>query len=122
MTFNFLNLAIRFFLEMISLIVVGMYGWRLSETSTKYIYGIGLPLVLAIAWGVFNVPGDPSRSGNAPVVVTGFVRLMIELLFFACGAYALISLNYRTAGIAFICIVVVHYLVSFDRISWLLKQ
>lgn len=120
MSFYFLNLAIRFCLEMTTLIAVGMYGWQQSDTWHRWLYAIGLPMLLSVTWGVFNVPGDPSRGGNAPVVVPGFVRLIIEALFFASGAYALISLGYSTIGGIFIVIVIVHYLASFNRVLWIL--
>lgn len=122
MSLYFLNLALRFCLEMTALIGVGMWGWHQTDGWRRYLFAIGLPLILSAIWGVFNVPGDPSRSGNAPVVVPGFVRLVIEALFFACGGYALISLGHVTIGGTFIVVVIVHYMASFNRILWLLKR
>ena len=42
--------------------------------------GIQTPIIIAVVWGTFAVPDDPSRSGAAPIVVAGFVRLAIELV------------------------------------------
>jgi hypothetical protein len=122
MSLFFLNLALRFCLELTVLISVGMWGWQTSEQWTRYVAAIGLPMILAIIWGVFNVPGDPSRSGNAPVVVPGIVRLLIEMVFFAAGAWALISLGYLSFCGSFIVLLIIHYLASYHRIAWLLKQ
>jgi len=121
MSLFFLNLAIRFCLEIGVLIAVGMWGWQQTDGWMRWVIAIGLPLVLSVIWGVFNVPGDPSRSGAAPVAVPGVVRLLIEAAFFTFGAWALMSLGYRTFGGVFIIVVIVHYLVSFNRILWLLK-
>jgi hypothetical protein len=122
MSLYLLNLVFRFCLEMASLIAVGMWGWHPTDGWLRYVLAIGLPLILSTIWGVFNVPGDPSRSGNAPVVVPGILRLFIELIFFACGAYAFLSLGYQAIGGTFIILVILHYLASFNRISWLLKR
>ena len=122
MSLYFINLAIRFCLEITALIAVGMYGWHQSDSWLRYVYATGLPLLLSVIWGVFNVPGDPSRGGSAPVPVPGFVRLIIEAAFFACGAYALISLGYATAGWIFTVVIIVHYLASFNRVLWILSN
>lgn len=103
------------------LVAVGMWGWHQADGWMRWVIAIGVPMMLSVIWGVFNVPGDPSRSGEAPVVVPGIVRLLIEAAFFIFGSWALMSLGYRAFGGAFIVIVVVHYLVSFNRILWLLK-
>jgi Protein of unknown function (DUF2568) len=121
MSLYFLNLALRFFLEMTAIIGVGMWGWHRADDLTKYLYAIGLPMAMSVVWGVFNVPGDPSRSGSAPVVVPGWLRLMIEAAFFSLGALALISQGYTMLGGVFIVVVVLHYLASVNRVMWLLK-
>jgi hypothetical protein len=122
MSFVFLNLVLRFLLEITSLIAVGMYGWQQSDTWHKYLYAIGFPLILSVIWGVFNVPGDPSRSGNAPVVVPGVVRLLIEAAFFACGVYAGVALGYKSFATTFVVVLILHYMASFNRIEWLLTK
>jgi hypothetical protein len=122
MSLHLLNLVFRFCLEMTSLIAIGMWGWHQADGWLRYVFAIGLPLIFSTIWGVFNVPNDPSRSGNAPVVVQGIVRLIIELMFFACGGYAFLSLGYTAIGGTFIVLIVLHYLVSINRITWLLNN
>jgi hypothetical protein len=122
MSFVFINLAVRFVLEMIAFAAFGMWGWDNTEGWTRYVAAIALPVLASTIWGVFNVPGDPSRSGNAPVVVPGVVRLIIEACFFTAGAWALMSLGYTTHGRTFIVVVILHYLGSFNRITWLLSR
>lgn len=122
MSLYFLNLAIRFVLEMTALIGVGIWAWGLSDGGMRYVFAIGIPMMMSAIWGVFNVKGDPSRSGNAPVVVPGLLRLLIELIFFAFGAWTLIAAGHTSFGQVFIVIVIIHYLASFNRVSWLLKN
>ena len=75
-----------------------------------------------LIWGVFNVPGDPSRSGAAPVPVPGVVRLLLELAILVGGAFALWLSGYRAASIILAVLIVAHYLLSIDRIAWLLRR
>ena len=80
------------------------------------------PTVAAVLWGTFAVPNDPSRSGKAPVAIPGVLRLILELGFFVFAAWGIFDLGYLGLSGVFGMIVVVHYLVSYDRILWLLKQ
>jgi hypothetical protein len=120
---NPLNLAIRFLLELTALITFGIWGWYTGNPGWQpYAMASGIPTVAAVIWGIFNVPNDPSRSGKAPVVVPGVIRLIIELAFFALATWALYDLAYTRMSIAFGVVVVLHYLVSYDRIIWLMKR
>ena len=87
------NLTLRFLLEVAALVGLGLWGWSLSVGVVALTLATTFPLSAAIAWGTFNVPGDPSRSGNAPVPVPGAVRLVLELAVLATGAAA-----YRAIG------------------------
>ena len=74
------NLLLRFLLELCVLAVAGYWGWSVSEGFTRFLLLLGVPLLLAVVWGTFAVPSDPSRSGRAPIPVPGVVRLLIELI------------------------------------------
>ncbi|MCB0523038.1 MAG: YrdB family protein [Lewinellaceae bacterium] len=117
-----INLALRFLLELSALISVGMWAWRQNDGWLKYVLAIGIPLVLAAIWGTFNVPNDPSRSGAAPVVTPGVIRLAIELGIFALATWALHDMGWTKAGLAFGVIVLLHYAVSYDRVMWLIAR
>jgi len=80
-----------------------------------------VPLVAATAWGLFAVPGDPSRSDRAPVPVPGAVRLLVEGALFG-GATAAIVRERAAWGLAFGAVAVVHYALSYDRVAWLLRR
>ena len=113
------NLAFRFVLEIAALAAIGVGAYNLASGFFAWALGIGLPLVVAFGWGTFNVPGDESRSGKAPVVVPGVVRLVLELLFFTT-AVALLWFVSPIAATVLGVGVVIHYLLSIDRIRWLL--
>jgi len=121
MSQNPLNLAVRFILEIVALIAMGAWAKAQFSGATGYILMIAVPLVAALIWGTFNVKGDPSRSGKAPVPVPGFIRLLIELAFFGFATRALFRLN-PTYGWIFGLVTLAHYLLSYDRIAWLLKR
>lgn len=118
---NPINLAIRFLLEIIALVAIG--AWAKAQFPGALGFGlmIAIPLLAAALWGTFNVKGDPSRSGKAPVPVPGIVRLLIELGILGCATWALSSLN-PTYGWIFGIVTLMHYILSFDRIVWLLKR
>ena len=117
-----LNLAIRFLLVLCALFVLGLWGWRLRDDSWRIVTALAVPLLAAVLWGTFAVPGDPSRSGSAPVVVPGALRLMLEFGFFASATWTLYNLGFHRAAAFFAAATLVHYLLSYDRIRWLLSR
>jgi len=123
MEFHQVNLAIRFMLELAALIAAGVWGWRqLDDGWLRFVLLFGIPLVLALIWGTFAVPDDPSRSGGAPVVTPGIIRLIIELTFFGFAIWALSNIGFTKLSITMGIIVLLHYIFSYDRIIWLLSQ
>src|SRR5690606_19890911 len=66
---NPLNLGLRFLLELVALFAVGYWGWTQHQGVMRFVLAIGLPALLAAAWGIFRVPGDASASGEAIVAV-----------------------------------------------------
>jgi len=117
-----INLGFRLLLEMVALVIYGYWGWNASNGALRYIFVLALPLVAAILWGTFAVLDDPSRSGNAPVPVSGILRLILELAFFALAAFLLFNSGKENFAWIFGGTVLAHYLFSYDRIIWLLKQ
>jgi hypothetical protein len=117
------NLFVRFFLEVAALIFSGIWAHhQFDKSSLAYIMVILIPVSLAAIWGTFNVPGDPSRSGEAPVVVPGWLRLTIELAIFSFAYWAIASIGHGGWGISFFIVVVLHYALSYDRIIWLFAK
>jgi hypothetical protein len=117
-----INLAIRFLLEIAALVAIGYWGWSQHSGLLRVVLAVGGPLIAAILWGVFAVPGDPSRSGKAPVPVPGIARLVLELAIFAFAAWALYDAGHSMLALILAIIVLLHYALSYDRMAWLLRQ
>jgi len=113
-----LNLAVRFVLELAALYALGLWGWRHGDGVWRFVIAAAIPVIAAALWGTFAVPGDPSRSGSAPVPVAGLLRLALELGFFAAATLALYDLGYTARTAIFSAAIVVHYLLLYDRVRW----
>jgi ABC-type uncharacterized transport system permease subunit len=116
-----LNLAVRFFMEIAALVALGYWGFSRHDGTWQFLLGLGLPLLAAAAWGIFAVPGDRSRSGDAPVPVPGVVRLLLELAFFGAAAWALYDAGRPVLALILAAVAAVHYALSYDRIGRLLR-
>jgi len=117
-----LNNAVRFLLELASIAVFGIWGYHQSDSGFKILLAILLPLGFAVLWGVFAVKDDPSRSGKTIVKTPGIIRLLLELGLFGAAAWMLLDLDYTLIALILGLTVVIHYLISFERMAWLLKQ
>jgi hypothetical protein len=116
------NLAVRFLLELTALTATGIWGWKQSDGWIRFILAFGIPVIVAAIWGTFAVPNDPSRSGKAPVAVPGIIRLVIELAIFALAVWTLQDAGFTRISWILGIIVAVHYIISYDRIMWLIKN
>ena len=119
---NPINLGVRFLLELAALIIFGFWGWSISGGGLRFVLAILFPVLAAILWGTFAVIDDPSRSGKAPVPVPGLIRLILEILFFTLAAIAFFQIGNQNYAWIFTGAVVIHYLLSSDRVLWLLQQ
>ena len=116
------NLLFRFLLELAVLGTVAVWSWKSFEGWQGMVLAIVIPFGMAVIWGTFAVPDDPSRSGKAPVPITGVLRLLLELIFFFLAVWCLYDLGFSGLGRVFGLLVAMHYAISFDRIKWLLKK
>jgi hypothetical protein len=122
LAYNPIALAVRFFLEMASLAAFGFWAWHTAPGGFRWIAALALPVAVAVAWGVFAVPGDPSRSGRAPVATPGPLRLLLELIVFFGSAVALAASNAPAVALAYAIILVLYHVTAYERIRWLLGQ
>jgi hypothetical protein len=118
---NPINLVVRFLLELVLLFALAYWGWVTHSGLLRFVFAILLLLAAGILWGVFRVPGDESANGKAPVPVPGWLRLVLELGLFTLAAWCFFDAKAILAGVIFSAITVLHYLLSYDRIAWLLK-
>jgi hypothetical protein len=118
--FHPLNLFVRGLLELTALVLIALGAYRLVGGGwVGWLLGFAAVLVAMVAWVTFAVPGDRSRSGNAPVPVPGVVRLIVEFDVFAAAVFLGWFVS-PTFAVVFGAAVAVHYLVSLDRLRWLL--
>jgi hypothetical protein len=114
-----INDAFRFILEIVAMVVLGMWGWRQGSGALRFVLGLGVPLVAAVLWGTFRVPDDP---GPAPVPVPGVVRLGLEAVVFGFAVWALRDLDKRLLAAIMAGALILHYAVAYKRIAWLVKR
>ena len=119
---NAANLILRFFLEIIALISLGVWGWKQSGSWFRLLLAIGIPVIIAVIWGTFAVPNDPSRSGSAPVITSGLIRLIIEFGIFGFAIWSLYDMGWNKISLIFGIVVLAHYIISYDRVLWLLTK
>jgi hypothetical protein len=119
---NPINLALRFFLEVIALGALGWWGWAQTDSWWRALYAIAVVLLTATVWGTFAVANDPSRGSDGLVQVPGIARLALELLIFGAAAYALKALGRPTLASGLTILVVLHYAWSYERVAWLIRQ
>lgn len=117
-----INLFFRFLLELLFLVIFSLWGYKQTEGWLGVLVAVLMPSLAMLVWGVFNVPEDPSRSGRAPVAVPGILRLLIELSLFGLAVWFLYDLGQQQVCLIFGLLVILHYLLSYDRISWMLSR
>jgi hypothetical protein len=108
-----LNLGLRFLLEIAALVAVGYWGFRLPNgLFIQVLGGIGLPVLIAILWAVFRVPGD----GGAPIVaISGQLRPALEAVVFGVAIAALVGSGQQGLVVAFALVLALHYAVDHER-------
>jgi hypothetical protein len=119
--FHPVNLAFRLVLEVAAVAALAIGGYAIGTGAFSWMFAIGLPVAAMAAWVTFNVPGDRSRSGEAPVPVPGVVRLLVEADVFGVAVIVVWFANPTYAWIL-LAGVVLHYALSIDRIKWLLEN
>jgi len=117
-----INLAFRFLFELSALLAMDVWGWQQSEGRLRLVLAVTIPLIAAILWGVFAVPNDPSRSGTAPIAIPGILRLALESAIFAFATWALYDIGAIQLSWILGIAVIIHYVASYDRIVWLIRQ
>lgn len=102
--------------------ILGIWSWTSFEGWQGTVFALLIPFVIAVMWGAFAVPDDPSRSGTATVPIPGVLRLLLELMFFFFAVWCLYDLGYSLLWRVFGLLVALHYFMSADRVKWLIKK
>jgi hypothetical protein len=87
----------------------------------RVLFVLLVPLLAATAWGIFRIPSESPR-GHAIVPVPGLVRLLLEAVFFGFAIWSLFDAGATQMGMIFGIVVLVHYVLSYDRVLALLTR
>lgn len=90
-----INLLVAFLLELCLLAIFGFWGVHVSSTGIqKIILGAGLPILLAVIWGIFLAPASSTRLHEPWLVIA-------KVIIFSLAALALFSTGKQTLAIWF---------------------
>jgi hypothetical protein len=94
------NEALAFLLEVAALVAVGMWGYHAgSGTVAKLALAVGLPLLVAVVWGLFAAPRAVFTLPLAGV-------LAVKALVFAAATAAFWAAGHRLLALVFAIVVV----------------
>ena len=120
------QLALRFGLEMASLVAWALTGWAVGGDALagwlRWLLALVLVSIAAGLWGTFRVDGDSGGDNEAPVRVPGTVRLVLELVVLLGGAVAVTWAGETVFGVVLAVLGVVHYASTMSRVRWLVVQ
>jgi hypothetical protein len=113
------DLAIRAILEIGAVIGLLLGGAASVSGPVGALVALVLPLGAAFLWGTFRVPGDP---GPAPRPIPGAARLVLELVILGSGTLGWLWAGWMIVGLLMGALLVGHYLMTAERVRWLLTQ
>ncbi len=71
-----INLGVRFLLELFMLASLSYWGFKThSGWAMKILFGVGLPLLMAVAWGYLMAPRSAHRLSGIPFTVMDIILL-----------------------------------------------
>jgi hypothetical protein len=95
-TVRYLNLGLRFLLELTALVALGWWGFHVGGSILgELVLGLGLPLLAAIIWMLFVAP-----KARFPVALK--FRAAIETAIFIAAALAFWGVGHHGLAEAFI--------------------
>ena len=95
-TVRYVNLGLRFLLELGALVALGWWGFRVGgSTVGELILGLGLPLLAAIVWWLFVAP-----KARFPVALR--VRAPIEMAIFLAAVLAFWGVGHGRLAVTFL--------------------
>ena len=112
-----------FLIEVVGLIGIGRWGWHLGG-STAWSLLLSALLVLAASgsWTLFRTKGFVPTGGDPVVAVPGPVRVLIEVAFYAAGAWGLWVSGWSLAAAVFAASVVIVMVSLRERYAGLLTN
>ncbi|MFE9323700.1 YrdB family protein [Nocardia sp. NPDC052278] len=97
------NLTLAFGMELVALGALGLWGWKTATvTPVKLVSAVGVPLLAALAWGVFAAPHATFDNPLLAVVT--------KVVVFGSAAVGLWAVSYRAAAVVFVAVLVANLL------------
>jgi hypothetical protein len=114
-----IDLILRAVLEVAAVVGLIVGATTLVGGVPGVVVAIAAVVTAGAAWATFRVPDDP---GPAPVPVPGMTRLLLELGLLGLGALGWILGGWVIPGLLLVGLIAGHYLMTDDRVRWLLEQ
>lgn len=115
--------ALRFSIELAALAAWWVIGHALGDalagSALAWVLAGVLPIIAATVWGTFRAPGDHS-AGGAPVLVSGRIRLLVELVVLGGAVVGLASTGHPVAAAVLAAALAAHTAATVSRLRWLL--
>ncbi|MBZ0181594.1 MAG: YrdB family protein [Melioribacteraceae bacterium] len=117
-----INLGVRFLLELAAIVSMAVWSWGLSDSWIRFLIAPGITITLAAIWATFTVPNDGGRTSKSLITTPGIIRFIIELLIFTFAIWTLYDMSLEILSIVIGAILLLHYLLSYKRVLWLLAK
>jgi hypothetical protein len=102
-----INLLVRFLLELCMYAAIGYWGFKTgSGWFMKSLLGIGLPVLIAVLWGLFLAP-------KATHPLSGMPRLLLELILLGSGAAGLFASGKANLGWIYLAVFAINEVLLF---------
>lgn len=99
--------GVRFLLEVAALVVFGYWGVRTGQGQVAKVgLGLGIPLAVAVVWGLVGAPAAPYRLARP-------WRLALEVAILGGAALGLYSLGRTTLAVLFAAVAAVDTLLLY---------
>lgn len=93
------NLTLAFVLELTALGALALWGWKIADaTPVKLLAAVGMPLVAAVAWGLYAAP---NATSDHPLLAVA-----TKIAVFGGAAIGLWVVNYRGFAIVFVAVLI----------------
>ena len=102
-----INLTLSFLLELVALVIFGVWGFTIGETTlVKILLGVGAPALMIVFWGVLMAPKSTRRLRDP-------WHLLFEIVIFGAAGLALLSIGRNDLALVWGVVVVINIMLSF---------
>ena len=119
MFFRPVDLVLRAVLELAAVVGLALGGLASVGGPIGLLLALGVPVAAGVIWATFRVPDDP---GPAPWPIPGTARLAVEVVLLGLGALGWVLAGWAIVGLLMGALIVGHYLMTAERMRWLLGR